>query len=59
METTTAEREAYILEACEAYPTLAPLEATLALALREAREACDMLAPRVDRTAGQRANRDR
>jgi len=43
METTQAERDAYTREAILAFPTLNPLEATLALALREARQAEAML----------------
>lgn len=54
----TLAREAYIREACEAYPHLPALEATLAFALAEAREACSMLGPREARTAGKRAIRD-
>lgn len=59
METTQAERDEFTAEAMRAYPTLAPLEATLALALAEARDATQYLAPRVDRTAGFRQNREK
>lgn len=56
--TTEAERAEYVAESMRAYPTLAPLEATLAFALAEARDACSMLAPHSMRTAGFRKNRD-
>jgi hypothetical protein len=57
--TTETERAEYVAEAMRAYPTLAPLEATLAFALAEARDAVAFLAPRMDRTAGFRENRDK
>jgi hypothetical protein len=59
METTTeAELAEYVAEAMREYSTLAPLEATIALALAEARETILFLAPRKARTAERRKNRD-
>lgn len=56
---TEQERADYVAEAMRAYPTLAPLDATLALALAEARKACTGLRPVAERTLGFRANREK
>jgi len=55
---TQEEVAAYIAEACGTFPELSPLDATLKLALYEARKAVEAIQPLQARKAGSRENRD-
>lgn len=58
-DSTKEERDGFIRDAIQAYPTLSVLDATLRLALCEAREAVSMLDDSKPRTSGVREFRDR
>lgn len=57
-EVTEAEIQAYIAEAEATFPHLPTLEATLKLAMQEARAACAKLLPYRSHATLQRKNRD-